>query len=160
MTISAPASNNNVRILFPLSSLELTNTNNLTVYTEHDDHNLERPIVLSNEPEYGFFSFSISVTKDGICQNVLNKNDTRIVLSVPRITINENEIGPQSWEYEYAPLIDMTTVSTNHQQKFSVAFPVEQYSPNKSSLPQTDLESSDFWVSLTRIIWLETTLDP
>ena len=50
--------------------------------------------------------------QNGACQAALDKNyDTRIVLSVPSIVINDTDMGPQTWEYKYAPLIEMTNVS-------------------------------------------------
>jgi hypothetical protein len=157
MTFIGSPSNNSVRIDFPLSELELTNTSNLTVRREHDDHNLERPILLKNELEYGFFNFPMAVIKDGSCQTVLEKaRDTSIVIGAPRMMINGTDFGPQSWKYKYGPLIDMTSISNNHQNRFPLIQPVDQITPTMGSLSPGIKEDQNFWISLARIIWLET----
>lgn len=157
----ASPSINRVTINFPLSELELTNTSNLTVGREHDDHNLEKPIFLQNELEYGFIYIPMAVLKDGICQTVIDKDrDTSILISVPSITIDGTNYGQQSWKYKYSPLIDMSSVSPNSNNKFSLAQPVDQISPSMGSLSRDSKEDQNFWISLARIIWLETTLDP
>jgi hypothetical protein len=163
MTFTASSYVNNTTsiIRFPLEQLKLTNTNDTTTIPAHDDHNLEVPLILKNGPEYGFVYFPMAVIQNEICQAVLDKNrDTRIVLSVPSIVINDTDMGSQSWEYKYAPLIDMTNISDVHQNKFSLALPADQYAPKMSTLTTVDLESPFFWADLARIIWLETTLDP
>jgi hypothetical protein len=164
----APPSVDGTTIQFPLNELTLTNANNLTVYVEHDDHNLERPFVLKTELEYGFFYIPMTVIKDGSCQTVLDKNiDTRIFLNVPRVTVNDTNSGLQSWEYEYAPLIDMETSSVAHQDKFLLAQQIDQITPDtgqlssgSGQLPSVDLNNVGYWIAMARFIWYETTLDP
>ena len=157
----APPSNNRVTINFPLSELELTNTSNLTVGREHDDHNLEKPIFLQNELEYGFIYIPMAVLKNGICQTVIDKDrDTSILISVPSITIDGTNYGQQSWKYKYSPLIDMSSISPNSNNKFQFDQPVDQISPAMGSLSPDNTDNQDFWIMLTRIIWSETTLDP
>jgi hypothetical protein len=163
MTFMASAyTNNTISIIkFPLKQLDLTNTNNANVIPVHDDHILENPIDLKNGPEYGFFYFPIASIQNGACQAALDKNyDTRIVLSVPSIVINDTNMGPQTWEYKYAPLIDMTNVSGLRQNRFSLALSADQFAPKTSKLTALNLESPDFWAGLARLIWAETTLDP
>ena len=162
MTFMASSYTNNTTsiIKFPLKQLDLTNTNNANIIPAHDDHILENPITLINGPEYGFFYFPMASIQNGTCQAVLDKNyDTRIVLSVPSIVINDTDVGSRTWEYKYAPLIDMTNVSGLHQNRFSLALPVDQFAPKTSKLTASNLESPDFWVGLARMIWSETTLD-
>ena len=148
-------------VSFPLRKLKLTNTDNTITIPEHDDHNLEVSIVLENGPDYGFAYFPMAVIQNGNCQAVLDKNrDTRIVLSIPNININDTDMGAQSWEYKYAPLIDMRNVSGEHQNLFSLTLPADQLAPRMSALTASDVKSPIFWADLARIIWLETTLDP
>jgi hypothetical protein len=164
----SPPTNDGITIEFPLSELALTNANNLTAYVNHDDHNLERPIVLKTGLEYGFFNIPMTVTKDGNCQTVLDKNrDTRIVLSIPRIIINATDFGQQSWEYKYAPLIDVTTISAMQSNPFLLAQQVDQISPDTvqlssrtSQLSSVDLDEAGYWAAMARFIWYETTLVP
>lgn len=163
MTIMASLDENNTanNITLPLKQLELINTHNAKTTPEHDDHILENPINLRNSSEYGFFYYPMAVIRNGTCQAVLDKNyDTRFVLSIPNIVINDTDTGPQSWRYEYAPLIDMSTMSGVHQNKFVVNLLIDQFSPKKSTLTTVDLESMDYWIALSRLIWLETTMDP
>lgn len=156
----ASQSNNHMTVNFPLSELELTNTSNLTVRREHDDHNLEKPIFLQSELEYGFFYFPMAVINNGICQTVIDKaRDTSILISAPSITIDGTNYGQQSWKYKYSPLIDMTSVSPISNNKFQVVQPVDQISPIMGTLSPDNKEDQIFWIALARIIWLET-LDP
>ena len=73
MTITASlygydtTNNTPIFINFPLDQLGLTNTNDITVTPERDDHNLENPIVLSNNPEYGFFFYPMAIIQNGSC---------------------------------------------------------------------------------------------
>jgi hypothetical protein len=131
------------------------------VYREHDDHNLESPITLKNYPEYGFVYYSMAVTKNGSCQAVFDKNrDTRIVLSVPKVTIAGVEVGSQSWKFKYAPLINMKAVSPVRKNKFDGLTPAQFTPENSSRSFLGDLDKPDFWVWLARLIWGEVTLDP
>jgi hypothetical protein len=160
-TASAYTDNPTSIINFPLKKLKLTNTNNATVFPAHDDHNLEKPIDLTDGPKYGFFYYPMAVIQNGPCQAVLDKNyDTSIELSILNIVINETDIGPQSWDYKLAPLIDMTTVSGVHQNKFSLPLLIDQFTPKTTTLTAMNMESPDFWAALARILWLELTLDP
>ena len=146
---------------FPLEQMELTNTNNTNISRTHDDHNLENSITLNNSIEYGFVYFPMAVIQNGVCEPVLDANyDTRIMLSIPSIVINDNDTGSHTWEYDYAPLIDMTNVPGTHQYKFSLGLFVDQFTPKVIKPPSMSLESPDFWVAMSRTIWLETTLDP
>ena len=160
ITIMAPPSMNGTTLVFPLSELSLTNTSNLTIYREHDDHNLEGPITLKNYPEYGFVYYSMAVMKDGSCQAVFDKNrDTRIVLSVPNLTIAGVQVGFQSWKYKYAPLINMKSI-TKGKNKFENLSPGQSTPDNTLTTFFGDHGQADFWVWLTRLIWGETILDP
>jgi hypothetical protein len=164
----APPSADSTTIEFPLNGLILTNASNLPVYVNHDDHNLEGSISLKTGLEYGFFYIPMTVTKDGRCQTVLDKNhDTRIVLSIPKITINGANAGPQTWEYKYAPLIDLTTISPVQPYPFSLVQQMDQISPDTkqlssrtSQLVSTDLEDDGYWAAIARFLWYETTFDP
>jgi len=168
ITFMAPPSAEGIKIEFPLSSLTLTNASNLPVYVNHDDHNLEGQIVLRTELEYGFFYLPMTVTKDGNCQTVLDQNhDTRIVLNIPKITINGTDFGPQSWEYKYAPLINLTNIAAVQPYPFNLAQQIEQISPDTnqlllrtSQLSSADLNEPGFWAAMARFLWYETTLDP
>ena len=161
VTIMASPSTDGVKLVFPLSKLSLTNTSNLTTYPEHDDPNLEGPINLKNYPEYGFVYYSMAVMKNGSCQAVFDKNrDTRIVLSVPDLTIAGVQAGFQSWKYKYAPIINMKSVSPSRKNKFDI-LPTVQFTPDNSTKSSLgNLDTPDFWVWLARLIWVETTLDP
>jgi hypothetical protein len=160
VNIMASPSTDGTTLIFPLSNLSLTNTSNLTVYREHDDHNLEGPMTLKNYPEYGFVYYSMAVMNNGNCQAVLDKNrDTRIVLSVPKITIAGVEVGFQSWKYKYTPLIDMKSI-TGGKNKFENLPPGLSTPDNTLTSFLGDPGQADFWVWLTRLIWGETILDP
>jgi hypothetical protein len=164
----APHSNDGTTIEFPIKELSLKNANNLTSYVEHADHNLEGPISITTEPEYGFFYIPMTVMKDGSCKTVLDKDhETRIFLNVPKITIDGAGTGLLSWEYKYAPIIDMATISGTHQVKFLLAQQVDLIAPDTGQLtsissqqPFVDLNGSNYWVALARFIWYVTTLDP
>lgn len=148
-------------IIFPLKELKLINTNNTAVTPVHDDHNFEKPFDLTNGPRYGFFYYPMAIIQNGPCQTVLDRNyDTSIELSVPKVFINEDDMGSHSWDYKLAPLIDMTSVSGAHQNKFSLPLLIDQFVPRTSTLTVMNIESQDFWAALARIIWAETTLDP
>lgn len=163
ITFITPPSNNAVTIESPLSGLELTNTNNLTVRKGHSDHNLERSILLQNggELDYGFVFFPIAVLKDGNCQTVLDeKRDTSMVISVPSLNINGTDYGAQSWRYKFSPLIDLSSLSDTYKGVLSLNQPVDQITPAKGSLSPGGKDDPSYWITLARIIWLETTLDP
>jgi hypothetical protein len=146
--------------IFPLKELKLTSTNNETVLPMHDDHFLKKPIDLKDGPKYGFFYYPMAVQQNGPCETILDNNyDTSIELSIPGIVISEKEMGSQSWHYKIAPLIDMTNISGTHQNRFSLPLLPDQFSPKTSMLTATNAESYEFWLALSRIIWLEITQD-
>jgi hypothetical protein len=161
ITFITTPSNNTVTIDFPMGELELTNISNLTVKKEHDDYNLEKPILLQTELEYGFVYFPMAVIKDGICQTVFDKTrDTSVVISAPRVVINGLTIGPQSWKYKYGPLIDMSSLSGGGNNELAITQPVDQITPAMGSLSPGNKNDQNYWISIARMIWMETTLDP
>lgn len=161
VTFITTPSSNGVTIDFPLSELELTNTSNMSVNREHDDHNLEKTITLQNEPEYGFFYFPMAVIKDGSCQPVFDETrDTSVVISASRIMINGVTSGPQSWKFKYAPLIDMRLMSDGSSNGLTINHPVDQITPTMSPLFPGNKNDPNYWISMARMIWMETTLDP
>lgn len=156
------SSDSSLRITFPIKKLELTNTENLTIRPEHEDHNLEKTYTLTNGPVYGFFYYPMAVSiNEGNCMTVLDKNrDTRIVLSISNFIINEKDYGTYSWEYNYAPLIKIASDSDVQNYKFPLTSVVDEFSPIMSKMRPTSLEEPEFWIALARLIWLETTQDP
>lgn len=161
ITFSTTPSNNAVTVDFPMSELELTNTSNLIVNKEHDDYNLEKPILLQTELEYGFTYFPMAVIKDGICQTVFDKTrDTSVVISAPRVIINGLTFGPQSWKFKYAPLIDMSSLSGGGNNELAITQPVDQITPAMVSLAPGNKNDPNYWISMARMIWMQTTLDP
>lgn len=161
VTFITTPSTNGVTINFPMSELGLTNTSNLTVFREHDDYNLEKPILLQNDLEYGFFYFPMAVTKEGICKTVFDKTrDTSVVISVPRVVINGTTFAPQSWKFKYAPLIDMSSLTGGGNSGLTIENIVDKFSPGMEMLSPGNKTDTNYWISLARIIWMETTLDP
>lgn len=152
--------NDGLTIRFPLNELGLTNTNDLNVFPEHYDQNLGKQISLTNEPEYGLFYFPMAVMKDVICRATLDINyDTRFRLNIPKIWVNDKEVGAQFWEFRYVPLIDMTTLSTEHQNRFSITQPIDQITPKSGPFSSLDLGTQSFWISMARMLWMEMTFD-
>jgi hypothetical protein len=148
-------------INFPVRDLQLTNTSNVSIYKQHDDHHLENPINLNEGLEYGFIYYPMGVTQNGACQAVLDeKRDTRVVLRIPKVTINNADKFPRAWEYKYAPLIDIGTYSSAQNLASSEPPLIDQLTPYVPGQTPLVLEEPGFWNSLARLIWLETTLDP
>jgi len=161
ITFIALQQNDGLTIKIPINEFALTNTNNLNIQPIHYDQNLGRPILINNEPEYGFFYFPMAVMKNVTCQTVLDRTyDTRVRLNIPNIWIDDKEVGSRFWEYKYAPLIDMTTISPEHQYNFSIKQPVNQITPKTGPFSSLDLESESYWISIARMLWMEMTLDP
>ena len=157
------ASNNNPLIIrLPLQSLVMTNSANVRVIPQHDDHNLEERIDLTHSPAYGYIAYPMAVkiveNENETCEFLLDKaTNTHLTLSITNIEVNstQHETGP--WMFEYAPLLELAYQSNTGLQ---VERTPDHFRPNKELPRPIASVNAEYWEELARFIWYETTLDP
>ena len=75
-----------VIVQLPLRSLVLTNSSNVQVIPQHDDHNLEERIDLTQGPAHGSFSYPMAVMVNENCEFLMDDTtNMHLVLSIPYI---------------------------------------------------------------------------
>lgn len=156
---------NPVFIRLPLHALVMTNSANVQVIRQHDDHNLEERIDLTNSPTYGYISFPLAVTRKvneiDICEFLLDKTtNTHLTLSIPYIEINGTQHTTRAWMFEYAPLLKIASNSYSSDNSLQVERDPRYFLPNKEPPVWMTSENAKYWENLARFIWYETTLDP
>jgi hypothetical protein len=140
--------------------LILRNTNDYAVAPMHDDHNLEIPIDLSDGPEFGFINYPISVTINGGCENILDReSNTKINIETQTILVDSVSKGPYVWMIHYAPLVETGISFFNPQYPDGItAVDPAMFLPLPAP-PITDEEDVNFWRDFGRFIWGQITLE-
>ena len=161
----ATSFNNPVIVQLPLQSLVVTNSENVKVVPQHDDHNLEERIDLTHGPAYGYISYPMAVTKVLIdhetCEFLLNKaTDTHLTLSMPYIEVNGTRYETGSWMLEYIPLLIIALNSNLSNNSLQVEKNPAHFVPDTEPPAWPASENGEYWEKLARFIWYETTLDP
>jgi hypothetical protein len=148
-------------IQLPLQSLVLTNSSNIRVIPQHDDHNLEERIDLTLTSAHGYISYPMAITANEKCEWLLNKaNNTHVVISIPYIEINGTRYLTKPWLLEYVPLIHVTPNPNPGENGFQVDRNIDHYRPDKEPPLPSAAENAEYWEKLGRFIWYQTTLDP
>jgi len=154
-----------VIVYLPVESLVMTNSSNIQVTPQHDDHNLEERIDLTSAPAYGYISYPIAVSKVSNetenCELFLNKNtNTHLTVSVPYVEINGTRHQIRSWMLEYTPLLQISLNSNLSNSVLQVEKKTENFKPDITLPLPTSTEEAEYWEKIARFIWYETTLDP
>jgi len=158
----ATSYNNHVIVQLPLQLLVMTNSANVKVIPQHDDHNLEERIDLTHSPAYGYIAYPMAAkivkNENETCEFLLDKaTNTHLTLSIPYIEVNstQHETGP--WMFEYAPLLELAYQSNTSLQGERTP---EHFRPQDKLPHAINPVNAEYWEELARFIWYETTLDP
>jgi hypothetical protein len=150
-----------VIVHLPLQSLVLTNSSNVQVVPQHDDHNLEERIDLTSGPTHGYFSYPMAVTVNETCEFLLDKStNTHIVLSIPFIDINGIHYETRPWMLDYVPPLDIALDPNPIENRLPVDKDPNHFSPHNELPVSITPVNAEYWENLARFIWHEITQDP
>lgn len=152
--------NSPVTVKLPIQSLIMTNSANLQVKPQHDDHNLEERIELTSGPAYGYISYPMAATINGNCEFILDKTyNNHIVLSIPNIEINDTPYETRPWTFNYIPLLNIAPNPNLGENKVQVERNINHFRPLDNPPLSINPENDEYWEQLARFIWYEVTLD-
>jgi hypothetical protein len=152
-----------------IHQLSLKNSDNHTIPPQHDDHNLDQPINLSQGPAFGFLYYPLAIQMEGVCKQVLDRdNNTKINIETSSVLVDSVPQGPFIWTIPYAPLVD--TGSSFYTPAYPVTptlfpqSPITQVELDASlfsplNLPPVDMTNEFFWRDFGRFIWGQVTLE-
>jgi hypothetical protein len=153
--------NSPVIVKLPVQSLVLTNSANIQVKPQHDDHNLEERIELTSGPAHGYISYPLAVTINENCEFLLNKtNNNHIVLSIPNIEVNGTRYETRPWTLNYVPLLNIAPNPDSGESQVQVDRNIDHFRPLDDPPLSINPENDGYWEQLARFIWHEVTLDP
>jgi hypothetical protein len=148
-----------VSLQIPINEMVLTNSSNVTVTPNHDDHSLNRSIPL-RETFSGFVTYQMTVTNGENCALLLDPAwNTSISIYEPHLMINDVEYGPQTWTIRYKPLLDINTSTRTPDYAYPSTIIFDDLSPSKDTptplnLPETTPGYWDgYWESMARYVW-------
>ena len=99
-----------VTLDIPIREMLLTNTADLAVRPNHDDHLLDEEIHLGNGDFIaGFLGYPIAVGNESNCREVMEPDwNTSVTIRIPSYSIDGEQIqNPLTWNISYRTLIDL-----------------------------------------------------
>ncbi len=147
----------------------LRNSDDRTIPPEHDDHNLDQVINLSQGPAFGFLYYPLAIQVEGVCKQVLDReSNTKINIETPALSVDSVSYGPFIWTIPYSPLVD--TGNSFYTPAYPVTptiipqSPITQVEIDSSifsplNLPPVDMTSEFFWRDFGRFVWGQVTLE-
>lgn len=150
-----------VVIQLPLRSLALTNSSNVQVVPQHDDHNLEERIDLTQGPAHGSFSYPMAVMVNENCEFLLDDTtNMHLVLSIPFIDVNGTHYETRPWVLEYTSMLNIALDPNPIENRLPVDQSPEHFMPIKEPPTSITPVTPEYWETMARFIWHEVTQDP
>jgi hypothetical protein len=150
-----------VIVQLPLRSLVLTNSSNVQVIPQHDDHNLEERIDLTQGPAHGSFSYPMAVMVNENCEFLMDDTtNMHLVLSIPYIDINGMRYETRPWVLEYTPLLDIALDPNPIENMLQVDRTPDHFRPTDDPPVSITPVTPEYWETMARFIWHEVTQDP
>jgi len=157
---------NNHVIKFDTTTLKLKDAEGLELSPGHIESNLGEPINVSSAAVFGYFGYPLVKQVEGNCKQVLDPTyNTKIVITLSDILVDNVHTGPYSWTIAYMPLIDLKIppplpdfiVPQNYDQ--SIISPLVT-PPNEIQLTpqQNEIQHNALWQNYARFIWYIVTL--
>jgi hypothetical protein len=150
-----------VIVELPFQSMVLTNSSGIQVTPQHKDHQLESRIDITHGPEHGYFSYPIAVQINDHCESLLDKSyNAHFTLNITYIGINGTNYDVSPWVLDYAPLLDLAQNPNIKENMLQIGRTPEHFRPNENPPFSIMPVDAEYWETLARFIWHETTLDP
>lgn len=149
--------------------MSLRNSDDHIIPPEHDDHNLDQVINLSQGPAFGFLYYPLAIQVNGVCKQVLDRDsNTKINIETPALLVDSIANGPFIWTIPYSPLVE--TGNSFYTPAYPVTPTIIPQSPitqveidaslfSPLNLPPTDTTSEFFWRDFARFVWGQITLE-
>ena len=150
-----------VIVQLPLQSLALTNSSNVQVIPQHDDHNLEERIDLTQGPAHGSFSYPMAVMVNEKCEFLMDETtNMHLVLSIPYLDINGTRYETCPWVLEYTPLLNIALDPNPMENRLQVSQTPDHFRPTDDPPVSITPVTPEYWETMARFIWHEVTQDP
>jgi hypothetical protein len=154
-----PATRKSISLQIPITEMVLTNSSNITVAPNHDDHSLNRSIPL-RETFSGFITYQMTVKNGENCDLLLDPVwNTSISIYTPHLTVNDVDYGAQTWTIRYKSLLnlDMSTITPDYEYPLTTNF--GDLSPSTDAPTPLDIPSTapgywdGYWELMARYVW-------
>jgi hypothetical protein len=148
-----------ISVQMPVNEMKLTNSSNITVPTNHDDHSLNEHIPLRGVFS-GYVTFQMTVKIGENCALLLDPTwDNSISVNAPNLNVNEVDYGSQTWTIRYKPLIKMDTSTGSPDYAYPSIVNFDDLSPSADAPTPLNLPGTTsgywegYWQLMARYVW-------